>query len=122
MVDNCWAIGSSSFEATKACLMRAVCATRDARLVRWVGLCFVVGFPAGLPLLDCAVPDTVPGPDVSAAGVAVDCDPPDCAMPDQPSISNPNRRTKLPGPRRRTGNGDEKPNIIPLYADWTQPV
>jgi hypothetical protein len=92
MVANCWAIGSSSFEATKACLMRAVCATRDERLEAWlvwcVDLCFAVGFlvVACLALPDFAVPD----PEVLAAGVAVDC-----ATPDKPSISNPNRRTKL---------------------------
>jgi len=31
-VASCWAMGCSSFEATKASLMRAVRARRDARL------------------------------------------------------------------------------------------
>ena len=78
-------------------------------------MCFVVGFfvAAGLALLDCALLD----PEVFAAGVAVDCATPDCVIPDKPSISNPNRSAKLPRPRRRTGNGEEEPDIIPLYAD-----
>jgi len=99
-----------------------VCATRDARLdplgVREDGgavLCVVVGFfgAAGVAELVCAVLD----PEGFAAGVAVDCDPPDCATPDQPAISNPNRRIKLPEPRLLVGNGEEKPDIVPLYAD-----
>jgi hypothetical protein len=95
--------------------MRAVCATRDARLVWCVGLCLVVGFPvaAGLAELDCAVLD----PEVFAAGVAVDCATPDCT-----TISNPNRSVKLPRPRRRTGNGEEEPDIIPLYSELLSTV
>ena len=101
-----------------------MCATRDARLVprgarpatRGVLLdgCAGLGFvvrpfdAAGVAELDCAVLD----PEVFAAGVAVDCATPDC-----PTTSNPNRRIKLPEPRLRTDNGEEERDIIPLYAD-----
>jgi len=134
MVANCWAIGSSSFEATKACLRRAVCATRDARLATrgarlaplgvllaplgvlldgCVGSRFVVGpfVAAGVAVLDCTVLD----PEVFAAGVAVDCATPNCT-----TISNPNRTKRRP--RRRTGNGEEEPDIFPLYADFHSTV
>ena len=103
-----------------------MCATRDARLVTFgvrddgcVGLCVVVGFFASVDAAgsDCALL----GPGVFAAGVAVDCAAPDCAIPDKPSISNPNRSNKLPGPRLRTGSGEEEPDIIPLYADCSLP-
>lgn len=70
-----------------------MCATREARLVECVGLRFAVGFFgfACVADFDCAVPDAVPDPEVLVAGVAVDCAAPDC-----PTNSNPNRRTKLP--------------------------
>ena len=100
-----------------------MCATRDAWLVECVvvGLCVAVGFfgaagvgfvpgpcvAAGVAELGCAEPD----PEAFAAGAAVDC-----ASPDQPAISN-TRRIKLPELRLSAGNGEEKPVIIPLYAD-----
>ena len=88
--------------------MREVCATRDARLVGWTRVCFVVGFPAtaGVADLDRAGPD----PEVVVVGVAVDC-----VTPDRTTVSNPNTTTKRP--RRKRRNGEEKPDIIPLYAD-----
>jgi hypothetical protein len=91
-----------------------------------VGLCVEVGFfgaagvgfvlgpcvAAGVAELGCAVPE----PEVFAAGAVVDCASPDRATPDQPAISN-TRRMKRPELPLSTGNEEEEPDIIPLYAD-----
>jgi hypothetical protein len=64
-------MGRSSVEATKALLIRAVCATLPARLTGWTGLCFLgdVFDVGGLEVVELEeVEDGVP-----VSGTAVDC-------------------------------------------------
>jgi len=136
-------MGCSSFEATNACLSRAVRASRVERLLWRAGACFVVVFlddvmesaGAGLTLLElaglaagsvpgalgaCAVAAGTGGLAVEgefAAGVAVDCAGA-CATAE--SSSNAARAIMIASAGRKAGGvkrvGEGKRCIVTLYA------
>jgi hypothetical protein len=87
-------MGRSSVEATKALLIRAVCATLAARLVWWTGLCFLGGAVDvfGLEVVD--LEDAEEGVLVSGAAV-------DCAATAHATMGNVSRITRARGAGRK---------------------
>ena len=96
-------------EATKAFLIRAVCATLAARLVWWTGLCLLGGVGVfGLEAVELEVAEE----GVLGVGAAVDC-----AATAHATVGNVSSITRVRGAGRILGRGEGKPCIILLYSE-----